>query len=415
MITDLANATALTCGRKAAALADLFNKGFPVPEGFVIPFEAYQAACLVDAADPNSPDHLPAALAKEVEARLASMGHPPVAVRSSAAGEDTANSSAAGQYATVLAVSDTSDVLDAIRVCWRSARSDRVSSYHSQAHCTPGDDDPRMAVLVQRLVGADVSGVMFTSNEHDGACRIEASWGLGPSVVEGAVSPDIYEVQLNRPTRRVIAEKPVRLDRDSETGNGTVSQTVPDAMRWSPALDDPALLTLAAMGRDIAAVLGAPQDIEWAIAGGQLWILQARPITAPLPDLPASPAAATENVLTGRPGSHGRVTGAARILRSPTDIPRTLPGDIIVCPYTDPAWTPLFRIAGGIITEAGGALSHAAIVAREHGIPAVLGIVGAMGAFQDGERITINGTEGTVTRNGEAGTGQQDGIDYAKP
>lgn len=399
MITDLSNATAQTCGGKAAALADLLNSGFPVPEGFVIPFEAYQAArSLAGAADRNSPDQLPAGLATEVDTCLASMGHPVVAVRSSAAREDTADSSAAGQYATVLAVSDPSDVLDAIRLCWRSVRSDRVSSYHSRAHSTQDVGDSRMAVLVQRLVDADVSGVMFTSNDPDGACRIEASWGLGPSVVEGTVNPDVYEVRLNHAAQRTTAEKPLRLDRDSETGNGTVSRTVPDAMRWSPALDDPALVRLAAMGRDIATVLGAPQDIEWAIAGGQLWILQARPITAPLPDLPAAPAAAMKNDLTGLPGSHGQATGSARVLRSPADFQRTMPGDIIVCPYTDPAWTPLFRIAGGVITEAGGALSHAAIVAREHGIPAVLGVPGVMHLFRDGERISVDGTAGTVTR-----------------
>jgi len=100
---------------------------------------------------------------------------------------------------------------------------------------------------------------------------------------------------------------------------------------------------------------------------------------------------------TGTPGSAGTVTGAARLVRGPDDFVRVRPGDIVICPFTDPAWTPLLRIVAGVVTEAGGALSHAAIIARENGIPAVLGVAGALAAIPDGAPVTVDGTTGTVT------------------
>ena len=145
-------------------------------------------------------------------------------------------------------------------------------------------------------------------------------------------------------------------------------------------------------------MLGGAQDIEWAIADGGIWILQARPVTAapPAPS-PFGASIGAADTLAGTPGSHGTATGRARIVRGPGDFTRVQPGDILVCPYTDPAWTPLLRIAAGVVTETGGVLSHAAIVARERRIPAVLGVRSATARLHDGTTITIDGTTGTVT------------------
>lgn len=386
MVVTLRDASADTCGAKATALAVLLRQGLPVPDGFVVPFAAHRVA-RGDARLPV-PHELRDALAR----RLARMGDPPVAVRSSAANEDTTDASAAGQYESVLAVRGAQAVAEAVRVCWASASSARATGYRNQVE---GDaDEPDMAVLVQRLIDADVSGVMFTPARPGDSTRIEASWGLGLSVVGGTVTPDAYEVASDGGIRRSVARKATRVDRD---GLGIAARDVPVEHQTLPTLNDAAVTTLARLGGRIAALFDRPQDIEWAIAEGKVWILQARPITAALPPSPANAGAGGAASLIGTPGAHGTVTGIARVLHGPSDFPRVQPGDIVICPYTDPAWTPLFRIAAAVVTETGGVLSHAAIVAREHGIPAVLGIPDATTRIHDGIRITVNGTAGTVT------------------
>ncbi|MEV0630876.1 PEP/pyruvate-binding domain-containing protein [Nonomuraea wenchangensis] len=398
MIVPLRSAVADTCGGKAGALGALLRAGLPVPDGFVVPFAAYRAA--VRDLDPG-PDRRRAIEALPVHATLidalghalGELGDPPVAVRSSAAHEDTGQASAAGQHDSFLGVRGAGAVADAVRACWASLFTSRALDYHRGAA-----GDRAMAVLVQRHLDAEVSGVMFTpAGPHD-PTRIEASWGLGPSVVGGTVTPDAYRVAADGTVTRALGDKRTRLDR---RGDRLVTSDVPAAARDQPALDDATVSSLAELGKQIADVRGGPQDVEWAIADGRPWILQARPVTATPPAWPA-PAAPG---LTGTPGSRGVVTGTARIIRGPRDFARARPGDIIVCPFTDPAWTPLLRIAAGVVTETGGVLSHAAIVAREHGIPAVLGVPDATRRLHDDSTITIDGTNGTVTDRKETGSG----------
>jgi len=157
---------------------------------------------------------------------------------------------------------------------------------------------------------------------------------------------------------------------------------------------------VAALGEQVAQTLNGPQDIEWAIAGGRVWLLQARPITAALPPTTSATRLLPGTItLTGTPASTGVATGTARTVRGPDDFDRVCPGDILICPFTDPAWTPLLRIVAGVVTATGGALSHAAIVAREYGIPAVLAVPGAMVVIPDGATITLDGATGTVRRS----------------
>ncbi|NJP98709.1 pyruvate, phosphate dikinase [Nonomuraea sp. FMUSA5-5] len=392
MIVPLAQAVAGTCGGKAGALGALLRAGLPVPDGFVVPFAAYRAA----ARDPAGSGDLTEELTAELAEALAGLGDPVVAVRSSASGEDTGQASAAGQHESFLAVHGAGEVAAAVRSCWASLFSERAVHYRGAA----GGDDLAMAVIVQRHLDAEVSGVMFTGD----TTRIEASWGLGPSVVGGTVTPDAYVVTAGGSVTRTIASKRTRLDRH---GGRLVTSEVPAPARDLPALDDATAIRLAELGERIAATSGGPQDIEWAITGDRIWILQARPITATLPPPPGethSPTALPPHgetpppaALTGMPGSRGTATGVARIVRGPADFARVRPGDILVCPFTDPAWTPLLRVAAGVVTETGGVLSHAAIVARECAIPAVLGVPGATTVLRDGTLITVDGTTGTVT------------------
>ncbi|TQS25612.1 pyruvate, phosphate dikinase [Microbispora sp. KK1-11] len=407
MIVPLMEAVADTCGGKAGALGTLLRAGLPVPDGFVVPFAAYLAAVRDLDLEPfgGEPDDADA-VRQAIEAHpvhaavidalgraLEEIGDPPVAVRSSGAKEDTGQASAAGQHESFLAVHGVSAVAEAVRACWASLFSPRAIAY--RAASGRGDrpsDDLLMAVIVQRHLDAEISGVMFTPADPNDPTRIEASWGLGPSIVEGKVTPDAYRVAEDGSVTSVVAAKQKRLDR---RGTQLVVRDVPTAARNQPAVDDATATQLAELGTQIAAVLGGPQDIEWAIADGRIWVLQARPVTAALP--PTSPSGIPAATLTGTPGSRGAVTGTARVVRGPGDFARVRPGDILVCPFTDPAWTPLLRIAAGVVTETGGVLSHAAIVAREHAIPAVLGIPNATSRLRDDTVITVDGTSGTVT------------------
>ncbi|MGF1664527.1 MAG: PEP/pyruvate-binding domain-containing protein [Kineosporiaceae bacterium] len=388
-MVPLEHADADTCGAKAAALGTLLRAGLPVPDGFVLPFAAYRSRT-VDLA--------------ELGSALARLGPTAVAVRSSATGEDSGSASAAGQYESTLAVRGTPAAAAAIRSCWASLQAPRATAYRARL----GTDrpatgsagaSPAMAVLVQRHIDADVSGVMITTDGPDGDTVIECARGLGPSVVGGTVTPDTYRVGPGGTVTLVAGDQRTRLDR---VDGRLASREVPDAARGMPSLDDATAHRLAAVGERAAAVLGAPQDVEWALVDGEIWLLQARPVTATLPPVrpqgPAgTPSAGRSAVLTGTPGSGGAATGPARTVRSPDDFGRVLRGDVLLCPFTDPSWTPLLRLAAAVVTERGGVLSHAAIVAREHGIPAVLGVTGVLAAVPDGMTVTVDGTAGTVT------------------
>ena len=384
MLTTLSEASRTDAGGKAATLGVLLRAGLPVPDGFVVPRGIQQTGIEVGRA-----------LRDAVTRELARIGDPVVAVRSSATNEDSAEASAAGQYESIIGVRGADDVCQAIATCWASARAARVGDYWTHS----GDGSPQasgMSVLVQPVIEADVSGVMFTPQHADEPTRIEASWGLGLAVVGGTVAPDAYEVTPDGIVGFLAGSKQTRVDLDHDHGGVATSAVAPD---WQSArtLDDATVTALADLGGWIAGVLGGPQDVEWAVADGTVWILQARPITAALPARKVHDSSAQAGVLSGTPGSHGTVTAAARVVRGPSDFPTVRAGDIVICPYTDPAWTPLFTIAAGVVTETGGALSHAAIVAREYGIPAVLGIDGAATRIENGDRITLDGTAGTVT------------------
>jgi len=390
VLIPLVGATDASCGGKAGPLGRLVRAGLTVPDGFVVPLAVHRAA-----QHGEPPQGLRAHLARS----LAALGDVPVAVRSSAADEDGVHASAAGQHETVLAAQGADAVAAAVRTCWASLGSARAVAYRDAA-AGGRAREAVMGVLVQRLVEADVSGVMFTA--PDAVTVIEASWGLGPSVVGGTVTPDAYRVAPDGTVTCAVADKRTRIDRD---GTRLVTTDVPAPDRRRPTLDDDRARGLAQLGRRVADVLGGAQDVEWAVAGGTTWVLQARPVTAALPARldRGGPAHGSRGApghaatLIGTPGSRGTATGPARIVRGPGDFARVRPGDILVCPWTDPAWTPLLRVAAGVVTETGGVLSHAAIVARERGVPAVLGVAGATTALTDGVALTIDGAAGTVT------------------
>lgn len=366
----LRDASIETSGPKAAVLGALLRADFPIPGGFVIP--------------PAVAPPWDASVRERLSARLELLGGA-VAVRSSALGEDGATASGAGQYVSVLDMWGPDAVLAAVDRCRRSMDGPLASAYRSK---TRQQKPAGMAVVVQRMVDARVSGVMFTADEQRAGAVIEAGVGRA-GVVDGHATPRRY---------RVSVDGTVTFEHSGAAGK---RPTPTAGNRHRHPLADRDIRDLAAIGVRVADQLGGPRDIEWAWDGAGFHILQARPVTVPLP-VPASTGGETDSATTllGCPAAAGTAAGPARIVRGPADFSTVNAGDILVCPFTDPSWTPLLRIAAAVITDVGGILSHAAIVAREYGLPAVLGVPEATSVLRSGEQVVVDGNTGTVHRGG---------------
>jgi phosphohistidine swiveling domain-containing protein len=258
-------------GGKAVNLGILLRAGFPVPDGFCVTTDAYRywAGTKTEA--------IPEDLIEEVTKAYRTMGSPSVAVRSSATAEDMSEASMAGQYDTFLDIQDEESLLNRIRCCWASLDSPRTRAYLKEHGIELSQ--VAMAVVVQRLVPSDVAGVLFSANPQTGSKNemlVEASWGLGESVVSGLVQPDV--LRLDKNTGRVIhariADKQVMIPPGA---HGEVP--VEEERRRIPCVKGPDVSALWKLGLQAAAHFGGPQDIEWAIHDSKLFLLQSRPIT----------------------------------------------------------------------------------------------------------------------------------------
>jgi pyruvate,water dikinase len=278
-LADLRSADEADVGGKSASLGELIVAEIPVPPGFAL-----------SAAAQRNP--MPGAVREAIAAAYGDLGDdPPVAVRSSAIGEDTAGATFAGQHETYLWVRGVDAVCDAVRECWASLHSPTATSYRERLGGAAAA--PAMGVTVQLMVDAAVSGVMFTCNPVSGdpsTIGINASWGLGLAVVGGEVTPDEY--RLSKVTgellRRTIGSKDVQYVAGE---SGPVRARVPEAQRDEPCLHDAQLEALVEMGKRVERHFGSAQDVEWAIArDGQLFVLQSRPVTT-APAKKAAPGA----------------------------------------------------------------------------------------------------------------------------
>jgi pyruvate,water dikinase len=256
-------------GGKGLSLRIMAAAGLPVPPGFCVTTAAFRRLHgKTPAADP--------ALAEQIAEAYRRLGGGQVAVRSSATAEDGAVTSFAGQQETILGVSGESAVCEAVGRCWASLHAERAVAYRRDRGVS--DEGLAMAVVVQRLIDADVAGVLFTRDPLDPEGRrmlVEASWGLGESVVSGKVTPDRYHVDRDtgRLRDRHISTKATAL-------RATGEQAVPAERQNQPCLNEPQLAELAELGRKVESLYGEPRDVEWAWAEGRFWLLQARPITA---------------------------------------------------------------------------------------------------------------------------------------
>jgi pyruvate,water dikinase len=306
---DVGRGDVPAAGGKGASLGELLRAGIRVPEGFVVTTTAFRSAVTalalaprVTALDPSAdlnapcaelralvesaplPDDVAAAVAAAYAGLCAAAGEPdlPVAVRSSATSEDSAEASFAGLQDTYLWMRGADAVLESVRRCWASLYSVESVTYRLRRGIA--EDDLAMAVVVQRMVDSRSSGVMFTRSPLTGdrsVVCVDASWGLGSAVVSGDVTPDSFVVSkvTGEIGKRHIATK-TTWHRPDPAGSGVVESDVPGELQDVPALSGEELAELVATAREIEAHYGCPQDIEWAIAGdGGVFLLQSRPET----------------------------------------------------------------------------------------------------------------------------------------
>jgi pyruvate, water dikinase len=436
---DLTRADVEWAGGKGANLGELTHAGLPVPPGFVIGAPAYAAMCaesdlrahltrLLEGLDVDDTTALEssaeqarclvlgAAVPSDLEQAIrdgyaelcAGTDDAAVAVRSSATAEDTASASFAGMNESFLNVRGADAAVRAVHECWASLFGARTIFYRAKRGLGQADMD--IAVVVQRQVDARRAGVMFTVDPASGArdrLVIEASIGLGESVVSGSVSPDRYVVDKHD---GAILAREVRRKQTAVVplaGGGTQRRELGAEQALAPALSDEEVERLADLGVQIERRYDAPQDTEWAFdADGAVWMLQSRPVTtgpaaAPGPSAAAEPATEPEHpvggtLASGLGAAPGVASGPARVIQSLAGADRLADGDVLVAPMTAPDWVPLLRRASALVTDTGGMTCHAAIVSRELGIPCVVGTGDATGKLRDGEVVTVDGSRGQV-------------------
>jgi len=418
-------------GGKGANLGELTAAGFPVPPGFVISAPAYAAFCegsglrsriaerlaAVDVEDTVSLDRAAAEIRSMFETEpmpdwledaicnayleLGESGpQVAVAVRSSATAEDTASASFAGMNETVLNVRGTISLLDAVRRCWSSLFGARTIYYRARKGFAQAEMD--IAVVIQRQVKATRAGVMFTIDPATGASDrlvIEGAFGLGESVVSGAVSPDRYVVSKDglKIEKREIRRKEIEVI--AAANAGTLTRELAPSQAELQVLSDEEARQIAEIGVLIEDHYGAPQDTEWAIdADGKIWMLQARPVTSTGEENQSASAGVTgKELVRGLGAAPGAASGAVRVIGSREDAAELVEGEVLVTHMTAPDWVPLMRRATAIVTDSGGMTCHAAIVSRELGIPCVVGTATATSVLHDGQLVTVDAGQGTVS------------------
>lgn len=427
---DLARTDVDYAGGKGANLGEMTAAGLPVPPGFVVGSPTYAEFCdssglrdriqeQLEGVDVNDSDAL-AGAASEVKSMIEAEPMPekiakaikaaygeiegsdqnlPVAVRSSATGEDTESASFAGMNETFLNVCGADDVVDAVRHCWSSLFGARTLFYRAKQGF--GQTDMDIAVVVQVQVLSTRAGVMFTIDPASGArdhLVIEGSVGLGESVVSGQVSPDRYLV--DKETLGILKREVNRKELVIEPlpGGGTQTRKLSPEEGVRPVLSDSEVHEIAELGVRTERHYGSPQDTEWAFdEEGRPWMLQSRPVTATgqaTAEAGAGPEA--EPLLKGLGAAPGVATGKVRIISELGHAGSLLDGEILVTQMTAPDWVPLMRRAAGIVTNSGGMTCHAAIVSRELGIPCVVGTGEATTKLRDDELVTIDATHGGI-------------------
>lgn len=431
-------------GGKGANLGEMTKAGFPVPNGFIVTSNAYyqfikdnnldiKIKHLLNIVDVNNSESLMQAsvqikkeimkgkmsdeLAGEIVRAYRKLGgvlkEALVAVRSSATAEDLADASFAGQQETYLNVKGDSVLLEKIKEGWASLFEARAIYYrHHQKY-----DKIKIgiALVVEKMIESKKSGIMFTIDpvtNDKSKIIIEAIYGLGELIVQGAETPDHYELykQDLKILTKQIGKQKFMLKR---SGKKNKKKKVSFLKSKRQKISDEEIIKLAKIGKELEKHYYFPQDIEWAIDNKGVYIVQTRAITTTTEKKDKDEKKDTlhqkvseissqklELILKGDPASPGIASGEVKIIHSAKEIGKILKGDILVAPQTNPDFVPAMKKAVAIITDKGGRTSHAAIVSRELGIPAIVGTTTATTTLKNGSIVTVNGIKGEIYKGG---------------
>lgn len=405
-------------GPKAANLAALGRAGLPIPDGFCLDAQAYrvQVAALgleTSARGAFATDDRGQARRYALDMKLGLLDQPiaptvldPLlaawralvkktgtlsVVRSSALVEDRFGSSFAGQFESFIGLESEADFLTAVRSCWAALWSTRALRYMATNNVDPADT--AMALLIQPLVSARASGGGL-SQTADGGMLLSATWGLGSSIAQGEVTPDRFELSREGVLCHVAAGR-----KDHSVGcihrQEPTTQAVPHALVTEPCLDEAQIVELGRLLRKVEDVMGMPVEIEWALDDAGFELLQARP-------LHMEPAQVPDEIwlhhprLNGHPAGIGWGSGRARVVNCECELSSVAQGDVLVTRVAGPALSHILPRVAGVVAERGGSTSHLASLARERGIPMVLGVYEATERIPDGSMVAVDGVAGVV-------------------
>ncbi len=445
--SELSNEDVAIAGGKGASLAEMYNHKFPIPPGFVVTANAYKyfieksgisnevknKLSKLDVEDTNELDKIAneirgliknSEMPKELEESIVEAydvldvnkpnmdrasksaldilktGHEPpfVAVRSSATTEDLETASFAGQQETFLNVKGKRQLVQKVKECFASLFTARAVYYRTKKEFA--HEKSYLAVVVQRMIDSEKSGVIFSKNpvKDDNSIVIEAVWGLGEGIVSGKIKPDSYIVDSDLASFKIIdlqiADKKIAIVRDS-SGNNTIVK-LNEGKSKSQVLTNYEIKRLAQHARQLEEHYKKPQDIEFAIAGNEIFIVQSRPITTISKEKKDSEEIEGDILVSGLGASPGIGAGTVKIVSELNELSKVKEGDILVTKMTDPDMVVTMQRAAGIVTDEGGLTSHAAIVSREMGIPAIVGTGNATNILHEGQLVTVDGYTGRV-------------------
>ena len=410
-------ADAARVGPKAANLAALGRAGLPIPDGFCLEADAYRhqiaALGLAETArnvfavegfqarrhaldmklklmdEPVAP-HLKDSLLAARSALMERNPDAPVVVRSSALVEDRKGSSFAGQFESYLQLDGEDEFLTAVRACWAALWSTRALRYMATHDLDPADT--AMAVLVQPLVAARTAGGAL-SRTSENEVLINATWGLGSSIAQGEVAPDRYVLSRNGTMREAVTGFKQLTHAASCAHLRKPAPARPRA--GAPCLTVAQAAELSVLVQRAETMMGMPVEVEWAMDDAGFKLLQARPLNlqpAPIVDESWS----RHPRINGQPAGTGWVTGRACVVNCECELIRVAPGDVLVTRMAGPALSQILQRVAGVVAELGGSTSHLASLARERGIPMVLGAFDATHRIPDGSLVAVDGVAGVV-------------------